>query len=74
MRGAVVGRDGTSQVLPKSPDFEPQGWLDANTLIGVENKLVAGVAQRRMSYVSLSNPLQANDLGFAGRFVGVVVS
>ena len=74
LRGAVVGRDGTSQVLPKSPDFEPQGWLDANTLIGVENKLVAGVAQRRMSYVSLSNPLQANDLGFAGRFVGVVVS
>jgi hypothetical protein len=47
--------------------FQPSGWLDGQTLIGV-----GGDIYGEMETVSLGNPAQADDLGFKGAFVGVV--
>jgi hypothetical protein len=69
MDGAVVARDGSSVPLPDK--FQPEGWLDAQTLIGYEILPAGQYTMRRMFYVWLRAPAQANDLGFAGQFVGV---
>jgi len=63
----VHARDGTSTALPTG--FEPEGWLDSGTLIGVR---APGAIQGAMAVVHLSNASRLVDLGFTGSFVGVV--
>jgi hypothetical protein len=55
--------------LPAS--FMPQGFLDANTLVGIT---VSGVGQQQgeMALVHADSPGALHDLGFVGSFVGVV--
>jgi len=62
--GGVRGRDGSSVTLPAK--FNPEGWLDSKTLIGItgENN------QQEMALIHLSNPSQIDDLGFKGEFIG----
>ena len=62
----VTGRDGSSVKLPAG--FQPSGWLDASTLIGV----VGGDVYGEMETISLSDVTKVDDLGFKGMFVGVV--
>lgn len=64
--GGVRGRDGSTMTLPAK--FNPEGWLDNQTLIGItgENN------QQEMAVVRLANPSQIDDLGFKGEFIGVV--
>jgi hypothetical protein len=71
MGGAVVGQAGTSTVGLKDW-FQPEGWLDAETLIGIQPETANGVNENRMAYLQLSNPSQSSSLGFAGQFVGVI--
>ena len=59
----VVGRDGSRKVL--AGGFWPVGWLDPTTVIGTHG----GV---NLSYVALSAPSTLVDMGFKGRFVGIV--
>jgi len=63
----VAGRDGTHLKLPAH--FNPTGWLDASTVIGVDQELSP---YGEMETVSLSDPTKVDDLGFKGLFVGVV--
>lgn len=64
--GGVRGRDGSS--LKLAANFNPEGWLDNQTLIGItgENN------QQEMAVVRFSSPQKVDDLGFKGEFVGVV--
>jgi hypothetical protein len=71
MVGAVVGHAGTSVVVLKD-GFQPEGWLGAGTLIGIQPEAVGGANENRMAYLQLSNPSQTSSLGFAGQFVGVI--
>lgn len=68
MDGEVVGREG----VPLPATFEPEGWLDDQTLIGYEVLPAGQYTSPRMYYVWLQDSTLANDLGFSGRFVGVV--
>ena len=63
--GFVLDRKRNRTSLPAG--FQPQGWLDATTLIGA-----VGQGSGDMALVHLSNPSRAVDLGFKGFFVGVV--
>ena len=47
--------------------FQPQGWLDSSTLIGL-----MGQGSGAMALIRLNSPTRAIDLGFKGFFVGVV--
>lgn len=64
--GGIRTRDGSTAKLPAN--FNPQGWLDAGTLIGItgENN------QQEMGIVHLASPGHVDDLGFKGEFIGVV--
>jgi hypothetical protein len=64
--GAVRSRDGATIALPAK--FNPEGWLDNQTLIGV----TGDNNQQEMAVVHLSSPTQLDDLGFKGEFIGVV--
>ncbi len=63
----VAGKDGSHARLPAG--FNPTGWLDASTLIGVNEQLSA---YGEMETVSLSDLGKVDDLGFKGMFAGVV--
>jgi hypothetical protein len=47
--------------------FQPQGWLDSSTVIGL-----TGQGSGDMALVRLNSPTRAIDLGFKGFLVGVV--
>ncbi|HSO94331.1 MAG TPA: hypothetical protein VLS53_07680, partial [Candidatus Dormibacteraeota bacterium] len=66
--GGVRGRDGSSIPLPQN--FNPEGWLDNATLIGItgENN------QQEMATLRLDSPGRINDLGFKGEFIGVLAA
>jgi hypothetical protein len=53
--------------VPLAAGFQPQGWLDSSTLIGLTNQ-----GSGDMALVRLNSPTRAIDLGFKGFFVGVV--
>lgn len=72
MDGKVVGRDGSALPLPAG--FQPEGWLDASTLIGYENRPAGQFQEPWMYYVWLPRSTEAVDLGFAGHFVGVTAA
>lgn len=59
----VASAGGAVVILPRG--FTAQGWLDDGTVIGIG-------ARNDMAYVRLSAPDHAVDLGFQGRFAGVV--
>jgi hypothetical protein len=65
----VLSRSGPQISLPAK--FHPEGWLDADTLIGVVADS-PGALQGEMSLVRLSDPGKVVGLGFVGSFVGVV--
>ncbi len=64
-RSFVLQRDRNPVVLASG--FQPQGWLDSSTLIGL-----TGQGSGDMSMIRLASPSRAIDLGFKGFFVGVV--
>jgi hypothetical protein len=66
MKGAIVGRDGSVKPLPRN--FHPQGWVDAQTLVGRPDAKSEG--DGNLAQVTLGNPSQVNDLGFTGDLVG----
>ena len=64
-RSFVLQRD--RNPVPLAAGFQPQGWLDSSTLIGLTNQ-----GSGDMALVRLNSPTRAIDLGFKGFFVGVV--
>jgi len=66
-RAAVVDAAGKTVQLPNS--FRPEGWLDAQTVVGV---LQTSQGEGDMALVQLDRPTRLQDLGFRGFFVGVV--
>jgi hypothetical protein len=64
-RSYVVERDRNPVLL--AAGFQPQGWLDSSTLMGITAQGSGDVA-----LVRLNSPARAVDLGFKGFFVGVV--
>lgn len=64
--GGVRGRDGSTLTLPAN--FNPEGWLDNQTLIGITGES----NQQEMAIVRLSSPTKLDDLGFKGEFIGVL--
>jgi hypothetical protein len=78
---ALRRADGSSSVLESlggktvnlPPNFVPQGFLDANTVVGITVSNV-GQQQGEMSIVHVDTPGKLIDLGFAGSFVGIVQS
>jgi hypothetical protein len=64
---AVIGRDGSRVSLP--PQFYTEGWLDSQTLIGVQ---FTNQGESDLDLLHLSSPKQVTDLGFKGLFVGMV--
>ncbi len=63
----VTGQDGSRVVLADVDHFDPRGWLDAATVIGVNYAHLDN-----LSFVRLTAPGTAVDLGFKGKFVGTV--
>jgi hypothetical protein len=59
-----------NSVVKLAANFQPQGWLDANTLIGWIP--VNGPAAPHMGLIHLSDPLHPEDWGFSGAFVGLL--
>jgi hypothetical protein len=70
MDGAVVSRSGPTLALNES--FQPQGWLDRGTLIGVQLNQADPNKSDGMAYLRLSNPTHPVLLGFVGEFVGTI--
>jgi hypothetical protein len=66
-KAMVSGADGKSVQLPAN--FQPQGWLNPTTLIGV---MQTSSGEGNMALVRLDRPTRADNLGFKGFFVGVV--
>src|SRR5207247_3842032 len=64
---AVIGRDGSKLALP--PQFYTEGWLDGQTLIGVQ---FTNQGESDLDLLRLSSPKQVVDLGLKGLFVGKV--
>jgi hypothetical protein len=64
---SVIGRDGSKLQLP--PQFYTEGWLDAQTLIGVQ---LTNQGESDLDLLRLSSPKQVTDLGFKALFVGMV--
>jgi hypothetical protein len=63
----VISRDGSKVPLP--PQFYTEGWLDGQTLIGVQ---FTNQGESDLDLLHLSSPKQVTDLGFKGLFVGMV--
>ena len=61
--------DGSGKTVKLPPNFRPQGWLNATTLIGVVQTLQT---EGDMALVRLDHPTRMEDLGFHGFFAGVV--
>jgi hypothetical protein len=70
MDGAVASRSGPT--LPLNEQFKPQGWLDADTLIGTQLNKADPNKSDGMAYLRLSSPNRPVILGFAGEFVGTI--
>ena len=64
---AVIGRDGSKLQLP--PQFYTEGWLDGQTLVGVQ---FTNQGESDLDLLHISSPRQVTDLGFKGLFVGPV--
>jgi RNA polymerase sigma factor (sigma-70 family) len=69
MDGQVVTL-ATNAIQKLSPNFEPQGWLDANTLIGLVP--IGGGPVGHVGVLRLADPLHPEDWGFSGAYVGLV--
>jgi hypothetical protein len=63
--GQVTRRDGSRVVLVEA--FNPTGWLDSATVIGFNSTNFD-----HLSYVALSAPSAAVDIGFKGQFLGTM--
>src|SRR5437879_1161735 len=63
----VINRDGGKVSLP--PQFYTEGWLDDQTLVGVQ---FTNQGESDLDVLRLSSPKQVTDLGFKGIFVGKV--
>jgi hypothetical protein len=68
MDGQVVNLQNGS-VIKLATDFQPQGWLDAGTLIGW---IPQAHAAPHVAVLRLANPLHPEDWGFSGFFVGLL--
>ena len=73
----IRGRDGTRIGL--SGPFQPAGWLDTDTVIGLTGAIkvqcsgcAAGPVFNELAVVRVSNPSRIETLGLNARFVGVV--
>jgi len=64
---AVINRDGGKVSLP--PQFYTEGWLDDQTLVGVQ---FTNQGESDLDVLRLSSPKQVTGLGFKGIFVGKV--
>jgi hypothetical protein len=62
----------SNAVVNLAPTFQPQGWLDANTLIGFLP--LPGGAGPQIGILRLSDPLRPESWGFSGAFVGLLSS
>ena len=62
-----MSRNGSRVSLP--PQFYTEGWLDAQTLVGVQ---FTNQGESDLDLLHLSSPKQVTDLGFKGLFVGMV--
>ena len=60
--------DKNAKTVKLAPNFRPEGWLDAATLVGV---LQTPQSEGDMALVRLDHPSRVEDLGFHGFFVGV---
>jgi RNA polymerase sigma factor (sigma-70 family) len=69
MDGQVVTL-ATNAIQKLAPNFEPQGWLDATTLIGLVP--VNGGPAAHVGILRLDDPLHLEDWGFSGAYVGLV--
>jgi hypothetical protein len=69
MDGEVVSL-ANNAVMRLARDFQPQGWLDANTLIGWIQQ--GGPTAPHIGIVHTAAPLLPEDWGFSGAFVGVL--
>ncbi|MDQ6900733.1 MAG: hypothetical protein M3072_14720 [Candidatus Dormibacteraeota bacterium] len=63
----VAGKDGSVVQLPST--FVGQGWLDSQTVIGVQ---ATPQGESNVDEVNLGSPSQVKDLGFQGLFVGAL--
>jgi RNA polymerase sigma factor (sigma-70 family) len=68
MDGQVVTL-ASNAIQKLSPNFEPQGWLDANTLIGL---IPVNGTVKHVGILRLDDPLHPEDWGFSGAYVGLV--
>jgi hypothetical protein len=68
MDGQVVTL-ASNAIQKLSPNFEPQGWLDANTLMGL---IPVNGTVKHVGILRLSDPLHPEDWGFSGAYVGLV--
>jgi hypothetical protein len=75
----IRSRDGIRIGLGST--FEPQGWIDDETVIGARGALrptCAGCppdfAPSTLGLISISAPAQVKDLGITGRFLGLLTS
>ena len=73
----IRSRDGTRIGLGST--FDPQGWLDDQTVIGAQGSLQptcvgcpAGFQPTTLGLISVSAPTQVKDLAISGRFLGVL--
>jgi hypothetical protein len=71
-RTVLYRRDGAATRLPDG--FLPEGWLDANTLIGAQGNVPRNRGPLPMAVVHLDAPGELVDLGFDGLFVGTAAS
>jgi hypothetical protein len=75
--GVVRGRDGVRIGLGSS--FDPQGWLDNQTVIGARGSVQATCSgcppdfkPTTLGVITLANPDKVKDLGISGKFLGVI--
>ena len=67
MDGQVVTL-ASNAVQQLAATFQPQGWLDADTLIG----LVPGSGPAQIGILRLADPLHPENWGFSGAYVGPI--
>jgi hypothetical protein len=75
----IRSRDGVRIGLGSS--FDPQGWIDDQTVIGAQGSLQShcvgcspDFAPTTLGLISISAPTQVKDLGITGRFLGLLSS
>lgn len=61
----VIGEDGRRAQLP--PNFEPEGWLDADAVAGVQ---YTNQGESDLELIRLGSPGRVVDLGLKAMFVG----